>query len=395
MEQVLTDKWVEIDVNAIINNLLAVRSLLQEKTRLIAVIKANAYGHGAVETARILDQNGVDFFAVSFLSEAMQLRKAGISSNILVFSPMIMEHELKEAVNQHLTISVTSPYDWNMLKHLGWGLKTNIRVHLKLETGLGRFGLSAEEASTIIREIERYENITVEGIYTHMADAATNPAYTQKQFKLFMHAVDLLEAQGFHIPLKHCANSAAFLKYPYMHMDGVRVGTLISGQFPAGIFDERIELKDPFVFKTRVISLRQLEKGSYLGYYRSYRLKRAAQVAVLPVGFSDGLNLEIANKAAGFLDLLKAIARPVLIYLDVPRLRVAIHGVDYPVRAKVFMQMALVEIPPGVEIQVGDEVVAPIRKTLASPSLLRLYMQEGKPAKISGEEGTSYVVDEL
>lgn len=397
MEQVLHDKWVEIDVDAIKKNLLEVRSLLGEKTRLIAVVKANAYGHGAVETARILFQNGVDFMAVSFFDEAMQLRKAGIRSNILVFCPIILENELKEAINQHFTISITSPYDWQALERVSYGLKTEIRVHLKLETGLGRFGLTEEEAVTIAQEIKQHEKITIDGIYTHMADASANPSYTEKQFTNFMQTVQMLQGMGLQIPVKHCANSAVFLKYPHMHLDGVRLGTLLSGQYPVGKFSHRLQLKDPYKYKSRVISLRRLKKGSYVGYYRSYRLKQDAQIAVIPVGFSDGLNLEVANKASGFLDMLKSIARLVLRYFNVPRfsLQVTINGVNYPVRAKVFMQMALVEIPSGVEIQIGDEVEVPIRKTLASRSISRVYLQGGKAAKISGEEGTSYIVDEM
>lgn len=397
MEQVLTDKWVEIDVDAIRNNYLQVRSLLDEKTRLIAVVKANAYGHGAVETSRILFQSGVDFFAVSYFSEAMQLRKAGIKSSILVFSPIVLESEIKEAINQNITFSIGSPYDWQMLERVSFGLKMEVRVHLKLETGLGRFGLTEEEAVIIAQEIKQHEKIFLEGIYTHMADASSNPAYTQKQFNSFMDTVNTLQNLNIQIPIKHCANSAAFLKYPHMHLDGVRIGTLLSGQYPVGRFESRLELKDPFKFKCRVIALRHLKKGSYLGYYRSYRLKQDAQIAVIPVGFNDGFNLEVANKAAGFFDLLKSIARLVLVYFNVPRFsrQVCINGVNYPVRAKVFMQMALVEIPSEVEIHIGDEVEVPIRKTLTARNLTRLYVQGGKAAKISGEEGTSYVVDEL
>ncbi len=397
MEQVLTDKWVEIDVDAIKKNLQAVHSLLDEKTRLIAVVKANAYGHGMAETARILFQNGVDFFAVSFFSEAVQMRRAGIRSSILVFCPIILENELIEAIDLHLTLSITSPYDWEMLKRVSSGIKSEIRVHLKLETGLGRFGLTEEEATTIVCEIKQHEKVNIEGIYTHMADAAANPSYTEKQFASFMQTADKLKDMGIKIPVKHCANSAVFLKYPHMHLDGVRLGTLLTGQYPVGNFAARLDIADPYKFKSRVVSLRSLNKGSYLGYYRSYRLKRDALIAVIPVGFNDGLNLEVANKASGFLDLLKSIAKLVLNYFNVPRfnLRVKINGAYYPVRAKVFMQMALVEIPPGAEIRIGDEVEVPIRKTLASRSLKRVYLHGGKAAKISCEEGTSYVVDEM
>jgi len=397
VEQVLGDKWVEIDVDAIKDNLLAVRSLLNERTRLIAVLKANAYGHGAVETARILFQNGVDFFAVTFLSEALELRRAGIRSSILVFSPIILEEEMKEAINHHITITISSPYDWQVLERLTFAFNTEIKIHLKLDTGLGRFGLSEEEALNLAKEIQKNEKVYIEGIYTHMADAASNPAYTEQQFARFMQTIGRLRDTGIIIHVKHCANSAVFLKYPQMHLDGVRIGTLLSGQYPAGKLAAGLELKDPYKFKSRVISVRNMERGSYLGYYRSYRLKQNAQIAVIPVGYNDGLALEVANKPSGFLDMLKSAARIMLRYFDVSRftLQIKIKGIDYPLRAKVFMQLALVEIPLGHEIHIGDEVEVPVRKTLASRTLPRLYVQEGKAGKISHEEGTSYVVDEL
>lgn len=397
MEQVLGDKWIEIDVDAIKNNLLAVNSLLEEKTRLIAVVKANAYGHGAVETARILFQNGVDFFAVSYLHEALELRKAGIRSSILVFSPIIQEDELKEAINQHVTVTISSPSDWKLLEYVVYGFNTDICVHLKLDTGLGRFGLSEEEVLALAPEIKKNPHIHMEGIYTHMADAVSNPSYTEQQFADFMKTVHLLQDLGIQIPVKHCANSAVFLKYPHMHLDGVRLGTLLSGQYPAGKFEAGLDLQDPYKFKSWVISVRSLKKGSYLGYYRTYRLKQDAQIAVIPVGFSDGLALQVANKPAGFLDMLKSMVKIMLIYFDVPRfsLQLNLNGRNYSVRGKVFMQMALLEIPAGHEVHIGDEVELPVRKTLASRSITRVYVQEGKAGKISSEEGTNYIVDEL
>ncbi|CFX02269.1 Alanine racemase [Syntrophomonas zehnderi OL-4] len=397
MERVLGDKWIEIDVDAIKNNLVAVNSQLEEKTRLIAVIKANAYGHGAVETARILYQNGVDFFAVSYLYEALELRKAGIRSAILVFSPIIHEDELKEAISQHITITIASYADWKLLEYVSYGFNNYIRVHLKLDTGLGRFGLTGEEALALTQEIKDHPHVHLEGIYTHMAEAASNPAYTEKQFASFMKTIHRLEDAGIKIPVKHCANSAVFLKYPHMHLDGVRLGTLLSGQYPAGKFDQVLDLKDPYCFKSRVISVRSLKKGSYLGYYRSYRLRQDAQIAVIPVGFSDGLALEVANKPAGFWDMLKSMAKIMLMYFNVPRfsLHLILNGVACPVRGKVFMQMALLEIPSGYDVNIGDEVELPVRKTLASRSITRVYTQRGKAGKISCQEGTNYTVDEM
>jgi len=382
------DKWVEINLDAVEKNLRAVRSLLADKTRLIAVIKADAYGHGAVATAQLLAENGVDYFAVSFFREAIQLRQAGITESILIFSPIISEYELQEAIKNNLTITIASPYDWQLLDSICASVDAEIKIHLKVDTGLGRFGLREEEILTLIPEMKKSQ-INIEGIYTHMAAAASSPVYTRHQFASFMQILYKLEEAGLQLPLRHCANSAVLLKYPQMQLDAVRVGTLLSGQAPVGTSPADLELEDPYTFKTRIISLRQLEKGSYLAYYRSYRLKKAAQLAVIPVGFIDGLALQVGNKPSGWLDLLKTVVKLILLYGNVARFgqQVSIAGTKYPVRGKVFMQMALVEIPLDREVKIGDEVEVPIRKTLTSPDITRIYLQNEKVVKISTKEG--------
>lgn len=397
MLQTAADKWVEIDIDAVKNNLKEVQSIIDEDVRLIAVVKADAYGHGAVETARILYQNGVDFFAVTFLEEALELRKAGIRAGILIFSPLVSEQELKEAVNNHLTVTVASAYDWKLVEQLAERLNSRINVHIKVETGLGRFGMDEEELMELSQYFRLNSNIFLEGIYTHMADAsAANAAYTQKQFDKFMHINKKIEEQGIHIPLKHCANSSVLLKFPHMQLDGVRIGTLLSGQHPAGNFSRRLQVFDPYKFKSRIISVKTVDKGSYLGYYRTYRLKNKAQIAVIPVGFNDGLAMAVANRPAGFVDLLKSIVKLILQYFNIPRftLQIKYKEKNYPVRGKVFMQLALLEIPLGVDVKIGDEVEVPVRKTLASRNISRVYLSDGKAGKVSSQEGLCYIVEE-
>jgi alanine racemase len=392
---VLRDKWIEIDIDAVKKNLQEVKTLLDEKARLIAVVKANAYGHGAEDIARILFQNGVEFFAVSFYYEALQLRKAGIRASILVFTPVISEEEALESIKNHLTLTVASDKNRELLEKAAATLKTQIRVHLKIDTGLGRFGMSEEEALLVCRNIYQNEQLFIEGIYTHIADPIS-PDYTLKQFQQFMQVVNRLEQDKFVIPIKHFANSATFLRFPNMYLNAVRIGTLLSGQHPVGKFPTHLQLQDPYKYKTRIISLRTLEKGSSLGYYRTYKLKRAAQIAVIPVGFNDGLAVEVSNQPVGIVDMLKKLVKIVLGFFDLPRfnLYVTIKDRDYPIRGKVFMQMALVEIPYGVDVNIGDEVELPIRKTLAARNVARIYVQEGQAGKIAFEEVTNYIIDE-
>ena len=396
LEPISSNKWIEIDVDAIRQNLREIRSRLAGDVKLIAVVKANAYGHGAEETARVLCQQGVDYFAVTFLKEALDLRKAGISANILVFAPLISENEIVQAILNNITVTVSSQSDWRLMENVIANMGKSVTVHLKIDTGLGRFGLGPDEVRDLYMEMNRNPQVYIEGIYTHMAQAGSAKSYTEKQFAAFLEVVrDLEQHGGRKIPLKHCANSAVFLKYPHMRLDAVRIGTLLSGQHPVGDFPEVLNLRDPYKYKCRILSVRTLPKGSFLGYFRTYRLRRTSQIAVLPVGFYDGLAVEVANKPAGLKDLIKLQLKLLLGYLNVGRfnLGVKIHGRSCPVRGKVFMQTALVEIPPGLEVNVGDEVELPIRKTLASGNINRVYLQEGQPGKISSRGSTNYVVE--
>ena len=380
------DKWIEIDVDAVEQNLQAVKGLLADKARLIAVVKANAYGHGAEDMARILCQNGVDYLAVSFYHEALQLRKAGIEADILVFAPVISEAEALESIQNQLTLTITSDIDRELLERAAVSANHHqVRIHLKIDTGLGRFGMNEDEAGLVCQNINKNDRLCLEGIYSHIADPSS-PAYTQEQFRRFMRVVNRLENEKITIPIKHFANSSVCLSFPEMYLNAVRIGTLLSGQHPVGHFSTHLQLRDPYKFMSRIISLRTLAEGSYLGYYRTYKLRRAAQIGVIPVGFNDGLALEVANRPLGVVDMLKKLAKIVLAYLGMARynLYVTIKDKKYPIRGKVFMQMALVEIPNGIEINIGDEVELPVRKTLAACDIDRIYVRAGQAGEIAG-----------
>ena len=397
MVENISDRWLEIDVDAITHNLEQVKSLLDERVRLIAVVKADGYGHGAVETSRILYQRGVDFFGVSFLEEALTLRRAGIRASIMIFSPLTDEQQIMEALNNYITLTVASPYDCTLLDKVSRRLNVKTTVHLKVDTGLGRFGLNHDEIIEVCQTLKDNPCIYIEGIYTHMAEAAANnPGYTQEQFSRFLSIIDKLKEAGYAMPVCHCANSAVFLKHPEMHLNAVRIGTLISGELPAGKFSNSLDLIDPYKYKSRIISLRTLDKGSYLGYNRTGRLKQQAQIAVIPVGYSHGLALQVANHPSDWLDFIKILTKNILAYFRLSRftLKVKINGRGYPIRGKVFMQMALVEIPIEAGVKVGDEVEVPIRKTLAARKVNRIYIKDGEPCKMEGQDRISYIVEE-
>lgn len=372
----MSNKWVEIDDAAILHNLDQVRSLLSASTRLIAVVKANAYGHGLVETAKLLADNGVEFFAVTFLDEALKLREAGIKGAILLLSPLVDEDAVQKAIRAQITIMISSLKGASLADRVSLTEQTRLTVHLKIETGLNRFGLSDDEAEQVCKSLSRNPYIYIEGIYTHMAHAgAGHPGYTRQQFGRFMNTVRRLNDSGYTIPIRHCANSAVTLRFPEMHLDAVRVGTLLSGQYPVGDIPKPITLLDPFQYKTRIISLNQRPAGSYMGYFRNYRLRKSARIAVLPVGFIDGVAVDVANPPAGGLDALKKAIKIVLTWLGFPRFtaQVQINGHSCTVVGKVFMQFTLVKLPENMDAGVGTEVSLPVRKTLVSPAIKRIH----------------------
>ncbi len=372
------EQWVEIDAEAIIQNLREVKSILKEQVRLIAVVKANAYGHGAAGTASILESQGVDFFAVTYLPEALKLRKIGIRSEIMLFSPLSQEEQVAEAVRYEITLTLSSKYDAQLVSQAASEFSQVVKAHLKIETGLGRFGLGRQEALEVCQILAQNPLVQLEGIYTHMAEAVSLRC-SQEQFELFSAIIDHLAAQGYNFPLQHCANSATAVLYPHMQMNAIRSGTLLSGHYPVGVHGE-MKLRDPFKFKCRVISLKTLKRGSVLGYYRTYRLNKDAQIAVIPVGYIDGLALEVGNQPSGLLDLFKTLLKTILAYIGVRRFSktVLVNGKSYPIRGKVFMQMALVEIPEGETIAVGDEIEVSSRKTLVAESIPRRYYYNGQ-----------------
>jgi alanine racemase len=378
------DKWVEIDGEKLLHNVTAVMQHVPAEVRLLAVLKNNAYGLGAVSVGQLMTRLGITYFGVSYLEEALELRQGGITADILIFAPLTTAEEVRVAFQNNLTVTVASLYDRDLLLSVSEMLNFRLRVHVKLDTGLSRFGVSLEELVEVCHTLRINERINVEGIYTHMADAA-NRSYTEKQFALFQQGLALCAEAGIHFQLRHCAGSRVFLDYPHMHLDMVRLGTLLAGQYPAGRHEQKdMALADPFAFKSRVIAVNSRASASYLGYYRAYRLKRKADIAVIPVGYADGLALEVNNPPQGWWDLCKKMIKQILAFCNMRRftLHIKVKNCWVPVRGKVFMQMALLELPAGLKVQPGDEVEVPVRMTLVKRDVVRVMVKAGEAARM-------------
>jgi alanine racemase len=368
--------WIEIDLDALRHNLQKVRELLPEGVKLLAVVKADAYGLGAGPVSRFWEEQGVDMLGVTNLEEGMVLRQEGVTLPILLFAPML-PHEAPLVVEYGLTPTVDSPEAVQALKEEYRG--ENIPVHIKVETGMGRTGLKPEQVLPFCQYIkEGIPHIYLEGIFTHFAQAAQGDPYTKTQLRRFREVVGLLENEGIRIPLKHVANSVATLDIPDTHFDMVRVGTVLYGQHPPALRN-RIPLENPWQPKARILHIQELDKGDSVGYGRDYRVKKATRIGVIPFGYAEGLGVSPISRPKNITDLVKSLAKTVLAYWGVgPHALKARHGkYVLPFAGRLGMQLSMIEIG-DLPLQENDIVEVPLGRITANPDLPRVYLQDGQ-----------------
>lgn len=373
----MSGTWIEVNLDAVLNNYQEILKYLQPQSRLMAVVKADAYGLGAIQVAQALQEAGCEAFAVTTVSEGIILREHGVSASILVLGPVLKE-EVKKALEANLQVTLSSLEQIQALEEFAADLGKTAQVHIKLETGMGRTGFFDEDLEKLAQAFAESPHIKAVGVFTHLARAAQRDrSYTQEQYNRFQKGVKRLEELGMNGMLKHICNSAAFLDNPEWHLDFVRVGTLLIGHLPAPSFAGKLKLEDPWVAKTRIIHLRNVPKGTYVGYQSIYRTKKKTQLAVIPVGYADGFGVVPHFVPQGFWDFIKIVMKNFLalfgVYLGGETVTLGGHVV--PVAGKIGMQLTVLDVS-DYSCHVGDEVVIPLRRTLANPRIARIYCKD-------------------
>ncbi|HHW02429.1 MAG TPA: alanine racemase [Thermoanaerobacterales bacterium] len=290
----------EINLDHLEHNLREIRRATAPGAKICAVVKADGYGHGALEVARTALDCGASYLAVAFLDEALQLREEGIKAPILIlgFTPegqfdKIIEHDITQTV-----------YDVSSAQKLSLEARKQgkkAKVHIKLDTGMSRIGFQAEPSCIDeIKKIFFLENIEVEGMFTHFSKAdERDKTFTLEQFKKYMAVAEALEREGLKIPLKHVANSAAIMELPDMHLDMVRPGIILYGLYPSDEVDRsKIDLKPVMSLKTRVSHVKTLGPGRAISYGGTFITKRQSIIATLPVGYADGYSRLLSSRAS-------------------------------------------------------------------------------------------------
>ena len=369
-------RWIQIDLDAIMRNVNTIKSLLQPDTRLMAVVKADAYGFGAVDVSRAVIAAGADMLGVTTVDEGVELREKGVEAPILIFAPLLpQEGEL--AARYGLTGTVTS---LDMLETVYAGLGLPAKIHIKVNTGMNRFGMEPGQVVQCINRANSIAGLEVEGVYTHLAtSAATNKACMEKQFGVFSQVIKALEEQQLDIPIKHICNSAAVLEMPQMHLDMVRVGNLLYGQYPIGC-KGKLELEDPWAAHARILQVRQVPKGGVVGYGCDFKARKDTKVGIITVGFADGLDIAPQFKPKSLNDLLRMLAKTILSFFGkrMGNPLVTKGGKPLRVLGRIGMQVTAVDLSGMEEVISGDIVQVFLRRTTASSRLPRVYLLDGE-----------------
>jgi alanine racemase len=333
--------WAEIDLGAIAHNIRALKALLPAETLLLAAVKANAYGHGAVEVARTVLANGADYLGVARPAEGIALRTAGINAPILIFgySPPEMAAELAAHGLEQCV------YDIDTARAISArlaGIGQRLPIHLKIDTGMGRLGIPCPDQKAVARcvalaqQISTLPGISFKGIFSHFATAdSRDKAFAEGQFRQFEACLAALEANHLQPPLRHMANSGAIIDLPATHLDMVRAGISVYGLYPSGeVQKERVVLRPALSLKARVIHLKTVPAGTPISYGCTWKASRDATIATIPIGYADGYNRGLSNKGM-----------------------MIVGGRRVPIVGRVCMDLTMVDVTAVPGVKVGDEVV--------------------------------------
>jgi len=323
-----------IDLGAISHNIAEIRKKTGSRRNLMAVVKADGYGHGAVEVSQVALRSGADWLGVALPEEGQQLREAGIEAPILVVG-LIQPEEVHKVVRSKLAQAVASIKLLEALDYEAGRASMKVNVHIKLDTGMARIGIKPEDAVSFARKVRSFKNLNLEGVFSHFATAdEKDKAFSKHQLQLFEQAINDLHAAGIEIPKRHIANSAALLDLPESYYDMVRPGIMIYGLYPSREVSHSIELKPAMTFKTKISAVKVVPPGTPISYGRTFITKRRATVATLPVGYADGYSRLLSNHA-----------------------EVLIKGRRVPVIGTVCMDMCMIDVSNIEDVQPGDEVI--------------------------------------
>ncbi|MFR2389605.1 alanine racemase [Intestinibacter bartlettii] len=326
--------WAEINLNNIKHNFHALKNTLKSDTKVCCVVKSDAYGHGAVEVAKMLQQEKADYFSVARFEEAVELRNNNIHTPILCMG-YISESDIEEAINRYIGITVYSYEMAKIINQKAGKLGKKASIHIKIDTGMSRLGFLTDDNSiNDILKLKELINLNIDGIYTHFATAdETDKKETYLQLERYKKVIDALEKANIDIQFKHVSNTAAIIDLKELGFNMVRLGIGLYGHYPSDEVSKEVELKPAMKLKTIITNIKTVAPGTKVSYGYTYEFKEASTLATLAIGYADGFDRTQNNP------------------------KVMINGVLCDVVGRICMDQCMVKIPEGLNVNIEDEVL--------------------------------------
>ncbi|MGH7808563.1 MAG: alanine racemase [Thermodesulfobacteriota bacterium] len=322
--------WTEIDIDSLRSNFLQVKRIVGKSVGVISIVKADAYGHGALTVSQALIESGSDMLGVATVEEALELRESGINGEIILLGG-VQPDEVQSVVKNDLTPSLFSLASAEALNKFAEKIGSKSKYHLKIDTGMGRLGAGVEEICGFLNELSGFKNLEMVGVFSHFANADEESiGFTLRQISVFKIMLSLINQAGFYPKYAHLANSAGIQRFPESHMNLVRPGIMLYGSGRIGDHDLRPVMK----LKTRIIQLKNLSTGTPVSYGGTFVARRPSVIATLPIGYADGYMRRLSNRG-----------------------RVSLNGSTAPVIGTVCMDLTMIDVTEVPGVKVGDEVV--------------------------------------
>ena len=367
-------KALVVETEKLRHNLKIVREFVAKKnkqTKLITVIKGNGYGLGLVEYAQFLVDNGIEFLAVATVEEAIQLRQGGIKQDILMMSSTAVIDDIKVLIENNIILTIGSTESGKAVDEIASQMNQKVRVHIKIDTGFGRYGFIHSRKEEIIEAIKSWKNIKIEGMFSHFSIAFYgNGQESREQYSRFVECVDALKNNGINPEILHVCNSSAVLRFPEMHLNAVRVGSLLLG---------RLSIPNEWGFKrvghltSNVAEIKTLPVGYNIGYSNSYKTKKETRIAIVPCGYADGFNVKVDKDMFRPIDKLRYIVRDIKDAFKKQDIYVKINGERCRVLGRLGMFHVSVDVT-NKDIKINDEVIFEVSPMLVDSNIKRLYI---------------------
>lgn len=311
---------MEVNLSCLTHNLAAIRAHVGE-AKVMPILKANAYGHGLIEVAKLMVELGADYLGAAFLEEGLLLRQQGITTPILVLGSLAGE-QIPLFIENDLTLTASSVEKLQLIDQAAEALKTRAKVHLKIDTGMERVGVHYYSAQKLLEASLQCQHVEIEGIYSHFANAdAVDLGHAKLQLERFQEVLEFYPRHGLPTPLRHIANSAGILQIPESHLDMVRPGIMLYGVYPSAECQRAVAIKPALQWKSQVCYFKVVQAGSPVSYGSTWQSDHPVRVVTVPVGYGDGYFRALSNKA-----------------------QVLIRGRRYPVVGRVCMDQMMVNV---------------------------------------------------